>query len=47
MHRHSGIAFMTPEDVRYCCGVALTEKRAVTLDIAFAAVRFPLESAYP
>ena len=36
-HRHSGIGFMTPDTVHYGCSTALTEKRAVTLDIAFAA----------
>lgn len=37
MHRHSGIAFMTPESVHYGRAIALTEQRAATLDIAFAA----------
>jgi len=36
-HRHSGIAFMTPEAVHYGRGIALTQKRAITLDAAFAA----------
>jgi putative transposase len=36
-HRHSGIGFMSPDTVHYGRSTALTEKRAVTLDIAFAA----------
>jgi putative transposase len=36
-HRHSGIGFMPPEVVHYERSTALTEKRAATLDIAFAA----------
>jgi putative transposase len=36
-HRHSGIGFMSPDTVHYERSTALTEKRAVTLDIAFAA----------
>src|SRR3977135_4437331 len=36
-HRHSGIALMTPETVHYGTAVALTQRRAVTLDAAFAA----------
>jgi transposase InsO family protein len=41
-HRHSGIALMTPETVHYGTAVALNQKRAVTLDAAFAAnpIRF-------
>ena len=37
VHRHSGIAFMTPESVHYGRATALTQQRAVTLDTAFAA----------
>lgn len=37
VHRHSGIALMTPEAVHYGRAVALTQRRAVTLDTAFAA----------
>lgn len=37
VHRHSGIAFMTPESVHYGRATALTQQRAATLDIAFAA----------
>jgi putative transposase len=37
VHRHSGIAFMTPEAVHYGRATALTRRRAVTLDAAFAA----------
>jgi len=37
VHRHSGIALMTPEAVHYGTAVALTQRRAVTLDAAFAA----------
>ena len=37
VHRHSGIALMTPEAVHYGRAVALTQRRAVTLDAAFAA----------
>ncbi|MEP7245363.1 MAG: IS3 family transposase [Gammaproteobacteria bacterium] len=37
VHRHSGIAFMTPEAVHYGRATALTQRRAGTLDIAFAA----------
>jgi putative transposase len=37
VHRHSGIALMTPEAVHYGTAIALTERRAVTLDAAFAA----------
>jgi hypothetical protein len=42
VHRHSGIALMTPEAVHYGTAVALTQRRAVTLDTAFAAnpIRF-------
>jgi putative transposase len=42
VHRHSGIALMTPEAVHYGTAVELTERRAVTLDAAFAAnpIRF-------
>ena len=36
-HRHSGIGFMPPDTVHYGRSSALTEQRAVTLDIAFAA----------
>lgn len=36
-HRHSGIGFMPPDTVHYERSTALTQKRAVTLDIAFAA----------
>ena len=36
-HRHSGIAFMTPEVVHYGRATVLTQRRAVTLDAAFAA----------
>lgn len=36
-HRHSGIGFMTPDTVHHGRSGALTETRAVTLDIAFAA----------
>jgi putative transposase len=37
VHRHSGIALMTPEAVHYGTAVALNQRRAVTLDAAFAA----------
>ena len=37
VHRHSGIALMTPQAVHYGSAVALTQQRAVTLDAAFAA----------
>jgi putative transposase len=37
VHRHSGIAFMTPEAVHYGRAAALNRQRAVTLDTAFAA----------
>lgn len=42
VHRHSGIALMTPEAVHYGTAAALTKRRAVTLDAAFAAnpIRF-------
>jgi putative transposase len=42
VHRHSGIALMTPEAVHYGTAAALTQQRAVTLDAAFAAnpIRF-------
>lgn len=42
VHRHSGIALMTPEAVHYGTAAALTERRTVTLDAAFAAnpIRF-------
>jgi putative transposase len=42
VHRHSGIALMTPESVHYGKAAALTRLRAVTLDAAFAAhpIRF-------
>ena len=42
VHRHSGIALMTPEAVHYGTAVALTQRRADTLDAAFAAnpIRF-------
>jgi transposase InsO family protein len=42
VHRHSGIALMTPETVHYGTDAALTQQRAVTLDAAFAAnpIRF-------
>jgi putative transposase len=42
VHRHSGIALMTPEAVHYGTAAALTRQRAVTLDAAFAAnpIRF-------
>jgi len=36
-HRHSGIAYMTPEVVHYNRDIALTQQRAATLDTAFAA----------
>jgi len=36
-HRHSGIGLMTPAAVHYGTAAALTAKRAVTLDAAFAA----------
>jgi putative transposase len=37
VHRHSGIAFMTPEAVHYGRATALNQQRAVTLEAAFAA----------
>jgi putative transposase len=37
VHRHSGIAYMTPEAVHYGRATALTQQRAITLDTAFAA----------
>jgi putative transposase len=42
VHRHSGIALMTPVTVHYGTAAALTQQRAVTLDVAFAAnpIRF-------
>ena len=42
VHRHSGIALMTPEAVHYGKAATLTQRRAVTLDAAFAAhpIRF-------
>jgi hypothetical protein len=42
VHRHSGIALMTPEAVHYGTAVAITQRRAVTLGVAFAAnpIRF-------
>jgi len=39
VHRHSGIALMTPEAVHYGTAAALTQRRSVTLDAAFAANR--------
>ncbi len=36
-HRHSGIGYMAPDTVHYGRSTALTEKRAHTLGIAFAA----------
>jgi putative transposase len=42
VHRHSGIALMTPEAVHYGAAAALTQRRADTLGAAFAAnpIRF-------
>jgi len=42
VHRHSGIALMTPQAVHYGTAAALTQQRAVTLNAAFAAnpIRF-------
>jgi putative transposase len=42
VHRHSGIALMTPEAVHYGTAVALIQRRAITLDAAFTAnpIRF-------
>jgi putative transposase len=42
VHRHSGIALMTPEAVHYGTAAALTQRRAETLDAAFTAnpIRF-------
>jgi len=42
VHRHSGIALMTPEAVHYGTAAALTQRRADTLSAAFAAnpIRF-------
>jgi putative transposase len=42
VHRHSSIALMTPEAVHYGTAAALTERRAATLDAAFASnpIRF-------
>ena len=37
VHRHSGIALMTPEAVHFGAAAALTQQRSVTLDAAFAA----------
>ena len=37
VHRHSGIALMTPEAVHYGTAVALTQQRSVMLDAAFTA----------
>ena len=37
VHRHSGIALMTPEAVHFGAAAALTQRRSVTLDAAFAA----------
>ena len=37
VHRHSGIALMTPEAVHFGTAAALTQRRSVTLDAAFAA----------
>ena len=37
VHRHSGIALMTPQTVHYGNAKMLTEQRTVTLDAAFAA----------
>lgn len=37
VHRHSGIALITPEAVHYETAVDLTVQHAVTLDAAFAA----------
>ena len=34
-HRHSGIAFMTPEDVHYRRATQILETRSTTLDAAF------------
>jgi putative transposase len=36
-HRHSGIAFMTPQDVHYGRATQILETRSVTLDAAFEA----------
>ena len=36
-HRHSGIAFMTPEDVHYGRATQILEARSTTLDAAFEA----------
>src|SRR6202521_184802 len=42
VHRHSGIALMTPETVHFGAAAALTQLRSITLDAAFAAhpIRF-------
>jgi putative transposase len=37
VHRHSGIALMTPETVHFGSAAGLTQQRCVTLDAAFAA----------
>jgi len=36
-HRHSGIAFMTPEDVHYVRATQILETRSATMDAAFEA----------
>ena len=36
-HRHSGIAFMTPQDVHYKRATQILETRSVTMDAAFEA----------
>lgn len=48
-HRHSGIGLMTPAAVHDGTAVALTAKRAVTLDAAFAAnpIRFKGRAPQP
>src|SRR5258708_2217531 len=42
IHRHSGITLMTPAAVGYSTAAALIQRRAITLDAAFAAnpIRF-------
>ena len=37
VHRHSGIGFMTPENVHYGHATELTRKRSITLAVAFLA----------
>ena len=37
VHRHSGIALMTPQTAHYGTGAALTQRRADTLGMTFAA----------